>query len=174
MAKLRIATLDDLDILVQHRRAMFEALEEGTPDVLDAHDAAYRRWARTRLKNGTLAGFVVEARGAPVASGCAWLQPIQPGPGRLELVQPYLMSMWTHPAFRGKGIARRIVRAAMKWARERGHARMSLHAAPMGRGVYAALGFERTWEMRALLTPRAPRRSPRAGPARSPARSRNA
>ena len=70
-----------------------------------------------------------------------------------------LLGMFTEPAWRGKGIARRIVQAAMRWSRERGYPRITLHASKMGRPVYEKLGFERTWEMRRFLRPRVSRRS---------------
>jgi GNAT superfamily N-acetyltransferase len=75
----------------------------------------------------------------------------QPRPGLPARLEPYLLSMYTDPAYRGRGLASRIVRATMTWARRNGYRRMTLHAAPLGRGVYRKHGFERTWEMRALL-----------------------
>lgn len=169
---IRPATLDDLGTLVRHRRGMFEDMH---PDLrkrdLDEADRAFRAWARRGMKAGEYAGFVAEAEGRAVASGCVWLQPVQPRPGWTKGRQAYLLGMFTEPAWRGKGIARRIVQAAMRWSRERGHPRLTLHASQMGQPVYEKLGFERTWEMRRLLKPKAPGRPPRAGPARSRGRT---
>ncbi|HLY77617.1 MAG TPA: GNAT family N-acetyltransferase, partial [Thermoplasmata archaeon] len=64
---------------------------------------------------------------------------------------PYLFSMYTEPGFRGRGLASRIVREAIRLSRRRGYTRVVLHAAPLGRRVYSRLGFERSWEMRLLL-----------------------
>lgn len=178
MARLRRATLDDLALLVRHRRLMWRDISKHPEETLDAADGPYRRWARARLKSGALAAWVVEEKGEPVASGCAWLQPVQPRPGRPFEVQPYLLSMFTEPAHRGKGHAARIVKAAMRWAEEAGHPYMSLHASEAGRPVYERLGFEHMPEMRVTLRParasapskaRAP--APRAGRAPSPRRS---
>ncbi|HEX2022582.1 MAG TPA: GNAT family N-acetyltransferase, partial [Candidatus Thermoplasmatota archaeon] len=165
--RVRPATPDDLGLLVSHRRRMFEEMGEGSRADLDAADPVYRRWARRKLRSGEMAAFVAEVGGARVASGCVWLQPVQPRPGHPEGRQPYLLSMFTEPAHRGKGIAARIVKEAMRWSRARGFARMALHAAPMGRRVYRALGFARTWEMKAKLS----RRSSPASTTRSGSRS---
>lgn len=180
MPRLRLATLDDLPLLVRHRRLMWRDIAEHAEDALAAADVPYRRWARARLKSGQLVAWVVEGKGGPVASGCVWLQPVQPRPGRPFEVQPYLLSMFTEPAHRGKGHAARIVKAAMRWAEARGHPYMSLHASAQGRPIYERMGFEAMPEMRVTLrpararsqgAPRARRPAPRAAPAPSPRRS---
>ena len=180
MPRLRRATLDDVPLLVRHRRLMWADIGGYAEAQLDAADAPYRRWLRARLRSGALAAWVVETRGAPVASGCAWLQPVQPRPARPFEVQPYLLSMFTEPAHRGKGHAARITKAAMRWAEEAGHPYLSLHASEAGRPVYEKLGFEAMPEMRVTLRPRARKTAPgpraraparRAAPARSPRRS---
>ena len=50
---------------------MWEEIASLTEAQLEAGDLAYRRWARTRLRSGTLVGFIVEsASGEALASGC--------------------------------------------------------------------------------------------------------
>jgi GNAT superfamily N-acetyltransferase len=149
--RLRKATLGDLDVLVVHRRRMWQEIGGRTARQLDAADPAYRRWLRARLSSGTCAAFLVEERGAITASGVLWIQAAQPRPGWRGTRQGYLLSMYTERGFRGKGNATRIVRGAVKWARGQGVDRVTLHASRQGRRVYASAGFERTWEMRLLL-----------------------
>ncbi len=80
------------------------------------------------------------------------MQPTQPHPERRKRKQPYLMSMFTEPSVRGKGVASEIVRAAVEWSRANGYTYVMLHASEMGRGVYERLGFERlVWLMRLKL-----------------------
>ena len=149
--RIRVATVDDLDVLVRHRRAMFEAFGEKDAASLARHDVVYRRWARRLMKRGEFAGFIADAKQTVVASGCIWLQERQPRPGFDGGGLPYLLSMFTEPAWRGRGLARRIVQAAIAWSRKKGFKVMTLHASKMGRGVYADLGFERIWEMKKRL-----------------------
>ena len=147
--KLRSATGKDLAVLVQHRRAMWEDMGVKDGRRLSQADKAYRRWASKRLRDGSLRCWVVEnPDGMIVGSGCLWLQPIQPSPGRSGGLQPYLLSMYTMPHYRGKGLASKVVREAVKWTRQNRYASLRLHASEMGRGVYRKLGFKRTWEMR--------------------------
>lgn len=178
-ATLRPATLDDLALLVRHRRLMWEEIATFPHEALDAGDGSYRRWARARLRSGVLLAWVVEEKGEAAASGCLWLQPVQPRPGRPFETQPYLLSMFTEPAHRGKGHAARIVKAAMGWAKARGHPYVSLHASAFGRPLYERLGFEPMPEMRVTLKPargrpassKGPGPAPRAAP--SPSRPRS-
>jgi len=163
--RIRPATVRDLDVLVLHRRLMWQEIRDFTEAQLDAHDRLHRRWARQRLRSGRLVAWVAETpRGEIAASGAVWLQEIQPHPLLRLGPVPYLLSMYTEPEHRGKGLATRIVREAIRWAKRHGYARMTLHASTQGRDVYKKLGWKRTWEMRVRLTPRRrPARRSRTG-----------
>lgn len=116
---------------------------------LDKADRVYRRWAGPRLANGSLPGRVAETKQRTVVGGGAvWLQPVQPRPGNDRRIQPYLLSMYTSPEFRGVGIATRIVREAIKWCRKAGYGELLLHGSKMGRRLYEHIGFKHTSEMR--------------------------
>lgn len=153
-AMLRPGEPKDVDLLVRHRRRMWEDIGGHEESALDAADTPYRAWLEARLRDGTLAAFITEELSVgAVASGCVWLQPVQPRPNYPGEAMPYLLSMYTEPAHRGRGHAEAIVRAAMAWARERGYPRMSLHASLQGRRIYERLGFATTGEMRVNLAP---------------------
>ena len=152
--RIRLATLRDLDVLVHHRRRMWEEMGESDQVELDAADTVYRRWARQRMKTRRLIGFILEdAKGRAVASGCVWLRPMQPRPGRPMRPVPYLLSMFTEPDSRGRGLATRIVREALRWCKDHEYPRLTLHASARGRSLYRRLGFRNTWEMRIKLSP---------------------
>jgi GNAT superfamily N-acetyltransferase len=143
------AGLRDLDALVHQRRAMWEALGIRNNDQHEKGDRVYRRWARARLKNHQLMAWVVKSSDGRVAGGgCVWLEPVQPRPHRVSMVQPYLLSMYTEPDFRRRGVASMVVKEAIEWCRKNKYERLMLHASEMGRKVYSKLGFKRTREMR--------------------------
>ncbi|HTP54285.1 MAG TPA: GNAT family N-acetyltransferase [Thermoplasmata archaeon] len=158
--RLRRARASDLELLVAHRRKMWLAIGGRLRAHLDRADPVYRRWVRRELAARHFVGFVVETPdGRPAGSGAIWLVPTQPRPGRLARPRmPYVMSMFTEPEFRGRGVATRIVRAQIRWARDRGYARLFLHASEMGRPIYARLGFAPGNEMRLDLPARGRRR----------------
>ncbi len=149
--KIRRATLRDLETLIAHRRGMWFDMGYKNNAELEAADKAYRRWAKERLKTGELVGFIVEAKGQIAGSGCVWLRSRQPKPGNAAGLQPYLISMYTKHPFRRKGVATKIVKEAVRWAKAKHFPRMTLHASDMGRSIYEKLGFKQTWEMKLEL-----------------------
>jgi len=164
----RPTTVADLELLVDHRHRMWSDIGHRSERAIRAHDPLYRKWALARLRSGELTGFVAAAPdGKPVASGLVWYRPDQPRPRLPSLVSPYILSMYTDPAWRGKGVATRIVKELLKEIRRAGYPDADLHASRFGRHVYARFGFERTWEMRLWIDPRyAPRRVPARPPKR--------
>ena len=150
---VRPAGVRDLDALVHQRRAMWKALGVRNNELHERGDRVYRQWARARLRNHQLMAWVVKsADGRTAGGGCVWLQQVQPRPHHASMVQPYLLSMYTEPDFRRRGVASMVVKEATKWCRKKGYERLMLHASEMGRRVYSKLGFKRTWEMRLDLT----------------------
>ncbi len=132
---------------------MWEDIDSFDKSDLDRGNRENRAWARARLRNGTLQGWLAEdSESKVVGGGCIWLQPIQPHPEVKKRRQPYLMSMFTEPSFRGKGVASCIEGAAVEWSRVNGYPYVMLHASERGRGLYEKLGFERLWQMRLKLT----------------------
>ncbi len=139
----------DLDALVHQRREMWKALGIKNAELHEKGDRVYKQWARARLKSQDLVAWVVKSDDGRVAGGgCVWLLTVQPRPHRASMVQPYLLSMYTEPDFRRRGVASMVVNEAIKWSRRNKYERLMLHASEMGRKVYSRLGFKRTWEMR--------------------------
>ncbi len=159
---VRRATSRDLDTLVHQRRAMWEDLGIQGKAMHQRGDRAYREWAQARLRSGKLVAWVVENHAGIVAGGgCLWLQPFQPRPHRTAMFQPYLLSMYTEPKFRRRGVASLVVQAAIDWCKKNKYERLMLHASDMGRKVYANFGFKKTWEMRLELAKDKPSRTTR-------------
>lgn len=129
---------------------MWEEIGGSTRGELDRADRAYRRWVRREMEAHRFFGFLlVRSDRSVVGSGAVWVQPAQPRPGRLDrLEMPYILSMYTEPSERGRGVASALVRAMVLWAERRGYRRVFLHASKAGRPVYAHLGFVEGNEMR--------------------------
>jgi GNAT superfamily N-acetyltransferase len=135
---------------------MWEELRDFPPQELDRHDIAYRRWVLAEMAKGRFFAFLVEdAEGRCLGSGGLWLMPCQPRPGVLGREEmPYVLSMYTEPGARGRGVATRIVREMVRWAKARRYGRVALHASRFGRPLYERLGFEPGSEMKFELIQR--------------------
>jgi GNAT superfamily N-acetyltransferase len=158
VVRYRRATRSDVPTLVDHRHQMLLETGLGSVRELMAHDREYRRWVAPRLANGEYAAVLAEAEDRPVGSGGLWWREEIPRPGYGVRDSPYIASMYTEPAYRGRGIASRIVRALLAIARSKRANRVNLHASAMGLPIYERLGFERTREMRVYIDRRYERR----------------
>ena len=153
---LREATPSDIAALVSHRRRMFEDMtalhgETLVAADLDAMDEAYARQLDRMLADGSLRAWVIEAESRVVAGGAILIVEWLPRPHDLTRRLAYLHSVYTEPEHRRRGLARRIVWAAIEACRANGLRRLTLHASDEGRPLYESLGFQQTNEMRLVL-----------------------
>jgi GNAT superfamily N-acetyltransferase len=145
---LRTATPADLPIVLHHREAMFIAM--GTPSSPDGLETSRSFFARAFAENRHF-GWFVEYEGTAVAGGGIVLLEYQPQPAQPGPLRPFVVNMWTEPAYRGRGLARQLMQAMIEWSRREGYPVVNLHASDEGRVLYEKLGFLPTNEMRLRL-----------------------
>jgi GNAT superfamily N-acetyltransferase len=63
----------------------------------------------------------------------------------------YVLNVYTDPAYRRRGLSRRLMETIIAWCREQGFGVVHLHASEVGRPLYESLGFEPSNEMRLSL-----------------------
>lgn len=151
---MREATLVDLEVLVSHRRKMFEDIAQAKggevdPALLDRMDEAYRVFIQEHMPDGSLHAWVILDGKRIVASGAISI--IRQSPPHYAYTGgdlPLLHSVYTLPGYRRKGLARKVVLQTIDFCREQGYPLMTLHASAEGRPLYEALGFKLTHEMR--------------------------
>jgi GNAT superfamily N-acetyltransferase len=137
---VRPATLDDADALVRHRIGMFTDM--GVPIDAASLDAAFRGWLRDTMPAGVYRAWVVEAAGEIVAGGGITILPWPPGPRYMGNRLAFVYNVYTEPAHRRRGLARRLMETIHAWCREAGIASVALNASQEGRPLYDALGYE--------------------------------
>jgi GNAT superfamily N-acetyltransferase len=132
---------------------MLAEMAPSTPKQLAAVDRRYSRFVLREMKGKRMFGYLVETEGGEVAAGgVVWLRETPPRVDFPGGKIPYLMSMYTEPAYRGRGLATMIVKETIAWSRKEGYPWMMLHASAAGRGLYEKLGWEATAEMRFNIT----------------------
>jgi len=126
---------------------MFEDIRHRSAREHKVGDESFSKWAQKKIKTGELTCYLAQSGTRTAAGGCVWLREEQPGPGYTGGLIPYVMSMYTEPAFRRKGLASLLVKTMEREARREGHPWMTLHASTFGRKIYPKLGWKRGWEM---------------------------
>jgi GNAT superfamily N-acetyltransferase len=141
--RVRAATLDDLDVLVAHRIAMFTDMNvEVDADMLRT---VFARWLGETMPAGVYRAWLVEDEdGKIVAGGGATIIPWPPGPQYPGEKLAFVYNVYVEPAFRRRGLARMVMEALHAWCREHGVGSVALNASRDGQPLYEAMGYVAT------------------------------
>ncbi len=138
--RIRMATLDDADVLIHHRLAMFTDMGR----TIDAErlTAEFRRWLTVNMPSGTYRAWLAEAEDGSVAGGggatiIAW----PPGPQYMGHTLAFVYNVYTEPAHRRRGLARQLMDALHTWCRDNGVTSVALNASDDGLPLYASMGY---------------------------------
>ncbi|MGC8618238.1 MAG: GNAT family N-acetyltransferase [Thermoplasmata archaeon] len=152
--ELTVGTIKDLDLLVEHRLLMWKDIYPELKASIEESRQITRSCIEPKILEGSLVPFIVKTIDELIAgSGCILVKEDQPRPGSDQIRFPYLLSMYTVPEYRRKGVASIIVTAAIRWSRQNNFDRISLHASKEGFPLYEKFGFVQTNEMRLKLDP---------------------
>lgn len=137
------ATPEDAAVLASLREEMFFAIALRTFD--SAWVAASESYFADEIAAGSVIVAVARAAGEVVSCAAATLRRSAPTPGMPHGRAAYLHSVSTRPAFRRRGISRRLTTTLLDELAARGVERAELHATPDGEPLYRSLGFEPRW-----------------------------
>lgn len=138
--RVRLATLDDADVLVHHRVAMFAEMGSSEADAAAA-GPMFRTWLADAMPNGIYRAWVVDNGGDVVAGGGMTVLPWPPGPQHPGGHVAFVYNVYTEPAHRGRGLARRIMDTIHDWCRGAGIQSVALNASVFGRPLYESMGY---------------------------------
>jgi GNAT superfamily N-acetyltransferase len=159
--EIRGCSVEDAATIARHRVEMFREMGEVPTaalarELLDTSTAALR----ATLADGAYVGWLaIDREGKVIAGVGAHIKPQLPriasDRSRVEMAPvPLAVNVYTEPEWRGKGVARALMRRLMEWAVEVGSDRVVLHASDAGRPLYGSLGFHPTDEMRWFPSPK--------------------
>ncbi len=148
---VRSATLADVPIIIAHRHEMFAEMQRGTPGQLRAMDRAFRPWIERALHSGIYLGWFVADRDRVAAGAGLLLEDWPATPMDQSARRGYILNVYTHPDYRRRGLARKLMRTILDYCRLHDIRIVSLHASAAGRALYESLGFRPTNEMRLNL-----------------------
>lgn len=144
---LRPLTPADCDLVCRQREDMFRSAGH-KEEALAAMAEPYRTWQRERLEDGSYFGFIAEAAGQPV--GGIGLMEVDFPPHPLHPAKAsrgYVLNLFVEPAWRGQGIATKLMAAAEEAFRARGLTYAMLHATKQARPMYEQHGWSQIPEL---------------------------
>lgn len=137
---IRPATTEDIPHLVDHRLAMFRDMR--TPGDYPGMAGAYEEWLCQVMPAGTYRAWVAESSDGGVAGSAGIIVlPWSPGPVVLDPRCVFVFNVYTAPAHRRRGLARRMMETIHAWCRSGGLQRIALNASDDGRPLYDAMGY---------------------------------
>lgn len=130
---------------------MFAEMGGHYRESLEQFEAASVEYFVKALQAGTYYGLLAESDGIIAGGGGVVIadwpgSPLNFGPRRA-----WILNIYVEPAYRRRGLARRILEALMQWCRDSGFQSVALHASEFGRELYEKAGFRGTNEMRLVL-----------------------
>jgi GNAT superfamily N-acetyltransferase len=149
---IRRAATADLEILVEHRRAMFKDMGYNDDAALDSMSAKFKVWLLQQMNAGDYYAWLVSAADGSVAAGAGlWLMDWPPHIVGKAAQRGNILNVYTAERFRRRGLARVLMEAVLQWCRDNGVDTVILHASPAGKSLYESMGFGATNEMRLHL-----------------------
>ncbi|MBL0848330.1 MULTISPECIES: GNAT family N-acetyltransferase [Mammaliicoccus] len=136
---IRQATISDLNQLVELRKA--QLIDEGsnpTPNI----DHDLERFFTDALTDKSLYQLLGVENDTIIASGAIVYYPFPPSFTNPSGERAYVTNIYTHPDYRGRGIAQTIIKALIKNVESRNIKKVFLAASTLGKPVYKKLGFE--------------------------------
>jgi GNAT superfamily N-acetyltransferase len=152
--RIRPATVEDAAEILRQRIRMLEDMGMGTTGNRDAIREPTLRYLSQALRTGTYHGWLAEDEaGHPVSGGGVLLVDWPPSAFDQKTQRPYIINMYTDPAYRRRGLANRILQQALAFLHSEGFAIARLNASADGKPLYEKSGFLPSNEMTLLLDP---------------------
>ena len=139
---IREATLDDMDVLVRHRLAMFAEMGRAFDAVLVAQ--LFRDWLRPMMLADDYRAWLCETDAREVAGG-AGLSLIKWPPGPSPLASDrvaFVYNVYTEHPHRRRGVARRLMETLQSWCADRGIGAIALNASSEAQPLYESMGYQ--------------------------------
>ena len=146
--KIRIATKDDIELLMSSRFEMLRVVNNLSDDYEYSDEMINE--SRDYFLNGD--HITVLAMDGDMVIGCASMSfvRIMPTFDHPTGKRAHLMNVYTKSEYRRQGIARKMVELLIEEARKKGATEISLDSTESGRPLYKSLGFTDSTECMVL------------------------
>lgn len=136
------ATIKDIDVLTRTRIIVLRAANNLSADtnMSEVQKQSYEYYLKA-LKNNTHIAYLVFNENSIVGSGGISFFQVMPTYHNPSGYKAYIMNMYTHPDYRRRGIAYKMLDILVNEAKSKGINAISLETTEMGRPVYEKYRF---------------------------------
>ena len=148
MLRTRKATVDDVELITRHRKAMFADMRNAPEPILEEMARHFEPWVRRMIAEEKYAGWIIADGERDIAS--AGLLLLDWAPHFLDPAgeqRGYVLNVFVEPGYRRRGLAQALMSECMDEARRHGIRVVALHASAKGQPLYERLGFTTSNEM---------------------------
>jgi GNAT superfamily N-acetyltransferase len=144
---IRESVPGDAALITYHRRRMFEDMGRD-PAAIEDMEQRFLPWVEDQLVRGRYLGWFAMS-GDEIAAGAGlWLMDWPPHILGRSTLRGNIVNVYTEPAFRRQGLARRLTQSCIDWCGANDVDVIILHASDEGRALYESMGFRASNEMR--------------------------
>ena len=137
--ELRLATTDDMEILIDLRKRLL--VEEGQT-VSSNIDEELRNFFEKQLNSGQFVQWIIEEDKNVLATGGIQFISFPPSYSNSTGIRGYILNMYTTPESRGRGLSKQLVESIFAEAQGRNVHHIFLISSPMGKPLYKKIGFK--------------------------------
>lgn len=142
---VRPATIADIPHIARQREQMFRDM--GIPAEFEDMATATELWLRHAIPSKIYLGWMAVTDKGDIAGGGGLIViPWPPGPMSMDPRCGFVFNVYTQPAHRKQGLARRLMDAMHDHCRAEGIERVVLNASTFGQPLYEAMGYVVTHE----------------------------
>lgn len=142
----RAAGADEFFIVAELRGEMAREMDSDFDALSSGWRPKFAAYFGGKQAGGNAQAFLAYEGGTAI--GCAIVSiPDEYRRAVFGIRNAHVNAVFVRPAFRRRGIARRLMRLAIAWAREHDCGRVRLRASDEGRSLYEGLGFRAGREM---------------------------
>jgi GNAT superfamily N-acetyltransferase len=142
MYRLRKATLNDIEVLIDFRVIFLKEIQDPPPaEEMDLFRKSLKEFFLNKMKSHEFIAWLAESDNEIIAtSGLSFLEKPPHFINKTGKFA-YIMNMYTKPEWRRKGIGAAFLEKLFEEIKKKGIQLVSLHATPSGRPLYEKYGF---------------------------------
>lgn len=140
---VRIATLDDIDSLIELRIRLLKELTDNIENYdWDKYSQVLKEFYFKGLSNNTFIAYIAEEGSLAVSTCMMYFYNITPLLYNLDGKVALLTDMYTIPEYRNKGYGMKLLNSIMEFAKSLDYLKVTLNATTSGRKLYEKYGFK--------------------------------